>query len=49
MAQVSRVNPCLSFQIKKLCASREKDSQFVVYEDMACGNPKTAHTSNVYQ
>lgn len=36
-------------QIKKLRTSREKASQFIVYEDMTCGNPKTARIPNVYQ
>ncbi|XP_051015269.1 T-cell antigen CD7 [Acomys russatus] len=36
-------------QIKKLCASRDKDSRCVVYEDMSCNYRKATCTSNTYQ
>ncbi|KAL1779134.1 T-cell antigen CD7 [Sigmodon hispidus] len=35
-------------QIKELCASKEKDSRFVVYEDMSYGKHKTPCTPNQY-
>lgn len=36
-------------QIKKLCASGNKDSLCVVYEDMSCSNRKIPCTPNQYQ
>lgn len=36
-------------QIKKLCASGNKDSLCVVYEDMTCSNRKIPCTPNQYQ
>ncbi|XP_005070230.1 T-cell antigen CD7 isoform X1 [Mesocricetus auratus] len=40
--------PLRKIQIKGLCASRDKDSRCVVYEDMSCSKRKTPCTPNQY-